>query len=180
MAEAYLEENPQNIAQAEMVVAIPSYREAKHIAYPTTQAALGLKRYFGPDPDMQSDDDERQDPPAVSRHSHFGSNVVPLSASHRQLHVSVRLNATTMDHAQQAVDSLKDRSQVILNLEHADDGIDRRILDFVAGACYALDGVYQRVGHKVFLFAPSNVYIEIEDELAGSVGRGPAYMCQQG
>ena len=140
----------------------------------------GLKRYFGPDPDMQSDDDERQDPPAVSRHSHFGSNVVPLSASHRQLHVSVRLNATTMDHAQQAVDSLKDRSQVILNLEHADDGIDRRILDFVAGACYALDGVYQRVGHKVFLFAPSNVYIEIEDELAGSVGRGPAYMCQQG
>ncbi len=47
MAEAYLEENPQNIAQAEMVVAIPSYREAKHIAYPTTQAALGLKRYFG-------------------------------------------------------------------------------------------------------------------------------------
>jgi glucosylglycerate synthase len=47
MAEAYLEENPQNIAQADMVVAIPSYREAKHIAYPTTQAALGLKRYFG-------------------------------------------------------------------------------------------------------------------------------------
>jgi len=47
MAEAYLEENPQNIAQAEMVVAIPSFREAKHVAYPTTQAALGLKRYFG-------------------------------------------------------------------------------------------------------------------------------------
>ncbi|MFH1035859.1 MAG: glycosyl transferase [Pseudomonadota bacterium] len=47
MAEAYLEENPQNIAQADMVVAIPSYREAKHIAYPTTQAALGIKRYFG-------------------------------------------------------------------------------------------------------------------------------------
>lgn len=47
MAEAYLEENPQNIAQADMVVAIPSFREAKHVAYPTTQAALGLKRYFG-------------------------------------------------------------------------------------------------------------------------------------
>ncbi len=47
MSEARLEENPQNITQAEMVVAIPSYREAELIAYPTSQAAQGLKRYFG-------------------------------------------------------------------------------------------------------------------------------------
>ena len=47
MPEAHLEENPQNITSAEMVVAIPSYREAKLIGYPTTQAAQGLKRYFG-------------------------------------------------------------------------------------------------------------------------------------
>ena len=46
MTEAYLEENPQNITQADLVVAIPSYREARLIAYPTTQAALGIKRYF--------------------------------------------------------------------------------------------------------------------------------------
>ena len=47
MNEVYLEENPQNITSAEMVVAIPSYREAELIAYPTSQAAQGLKRYFG-------------------------------------------------------------------------------------------------------------------------------------
>lgn len=46
MNEERYEENPQNVTEAEMVVAIPSYREAKLIAYPTTQAALGLKRYF--------------------------------------------------------------------------------------------------------------------------------------
>ena len=40
------EENPQGIKTTQMVVAIPSYREAKLIAYPTSQAALGLKRYF--------------------------------------------------------------------------------------------------------------------------------------
>ncbi len=42
-----IEENPQNVTQADMVVAIPSYREAERIAFPTTQAAQGLKRYFG-------------------------------------------------------------------------------------------------------------------------------------
>ncbi|MBU1277190.1 MAG: glycosyl transferase [Proteobacteria bacterium] len=47
MNEVHLEENPQNITSAQMVVAIPSYREAKLIGYPTTQAAQGLKRFFG-------------------------------------------------------------------------------------------------------------------------------------
>ena len=47
MVEERIEENPQNITQADMVVAIPSYREAELIAYPASQAALGLKRYFG-------------------------------------------------------------------------------------------------------------------------------------
>ena len=47
MSEVHLEENPQNITSAQMVVAIPSYREAELIGHPTTQAAQGLKRYFG-------------------------------------------------------------------------------------------------------------------------------------
>lgn len=46
MPDNYYEENPQAITEAEMVVAIPSYREAELIAYPTTQAAMGLQQYF--------------------------------------------------------------------------------------------------------------------------------------
>lgn len=46
MVEPHIEENPNNISSAELVVAIPSYREAELIAYPTAQAAQGLKRYF--------------------------------------------------------------------------------------------------------------------------------------
>lgn len=46
MPDQIIEENPQNITEAEMVVAIPSFREAKLIAHPASQAAQGLKRYF--------------------------------------------------------------------------------------------------------------------------------------
>lgn len=42
----FQEENPGNITQADIVVGIPSYNEAANIAYPTTQAALGLKEHF--------------------------------------------------------------------------------------------------------------------------------------
>ncbi|ADK84426.1 glycosyl transferase family protein [Desulfarculus baarsii DSM 2075] len=46
MAEFVAEINPQNITEAEMVVAIPSYREAKLIGFPAEQAALGLQKFF--------------------------------------------------------------------------------------------------------------------------------------
>ncbi len=41
------EYNPENIKSAEMVVCIPSYKEADSISYPTIQADKGLKKYFG-------------------------------------------------------------------------------------------------------------------------------------
>ncbi len=41
------EENPAQIKRADIVIGIPSYNEASLIGFPTSQAALGLKEYFG-------------------------------------------------------------------------------------------------------------------------------------
>ena len=41
------EENPLNVSQADIVVGLASYKEADSIAYPTEQASLGLKKYYG-------------------------------------------------------------------------------------------------------------------------------------
>jgi len=41
------EENPRNVTQAEIVVGLASYQEADSIAYPTQQAGLGLRKYYG-------------------------------------------------------------------------------------------------------------------------------------
>lgn len=38
--------NPSNVTKAQMVVCIPSYKEADAIAYPTAQADKGLRKYF--------------------------------------------------------------------------------------------------------------------------------------
>ncbi|MGD9158746.1 MAG: glycosyltransferase [Desulfobacteraceae bacterium] len=40
------EANPDNITKADLVVSIPSYNEADSIAFPTTQASIGIKKYF--------------------------------------------------------------------------------------------------------------------------------------
>jgi glucosylglycerate synthase len=47
----FFEENPDRVAQADIVVGIPSLNEARLIPYPTQQASLGLRQYF---PDKRS------------------------------------------------------------------------------------------------------------------------------
>ena len=41
-----MEANPEKIKKAELVVSIPSYKEADSISYPTQQASEGLEKYF--------------------------------------------------------------------------------------------------------------------------------------
>ncbi len=41
------ESNPDNVKSADIVVGIPSFNEAALIGYPTKQASLGLRQYFG-------------------------------------------------------------------------------------------------------------------------------------
>ena len=72
---------------------------------------------------------------------------------------------TSLADAQRAAEDLKDRRPVIVNLEKADDELARRVIDFISGVTYALNGFYERVGEKVFLFTPANIVIADEDEV---------------
>jgi glycosyltransferase involved in cell wall biosynthesis len=48
MGESFQDEvNPDGVEKAELVVCIPSYKEADSISYPTTQVDRGLLKYFG-------------------------------------------------------------------------------------------------------------------------------------
>ncbi|AFM23111.1 glycosyl transferase [Desulfomonile tiedjei] len=42
----FIEDNPDGITRADIVVGIPSYNEASSISYPTQQADKGLKKYY--------------------------------------------------------------------------------------------------------------------------------------
>ena len=78
--------------------------------------------------------------------------------SQKQVRVVV-VEPSTYDEAQGITDSLKNRSPVIVNLEQADAELARRVVDFVSGACYALNGSLQKVGTGIFLFVPNNMDI---------------------
>jgi len=78
--------------------------------------------------------------------------------SQKQLKVVV-MEPKTYEEVQAIADNLKNRKAVVVNLENADKELAKRVVDFVSGAVYALNGSSQKVGTGIFLFAPSNVDI---------------------
>jgi cell division inhibitor SepF len=91
------------------------------------------------------------------RRQHFGVHTV------RPGRVNVRRNAQVFDDAKAAADGLKNGEQQIVNLERATPQMTERIIDFLNGVCYALDGTVERIGDKVYMFVPANVIVEVDD-----------------
>ena len=87
----------------------------------------------------------------------------------RQTHITVRRAIQTFDDARRAADGLKDGQQQIVNLEQTSSDMTERIIDFLNGATYALDGSVEKIGEMVYLFTPSSVIIDIEDKPATPV-----------
>jgi len=63
----------------------------------------------------------------------------------------------TIDDAQEICDHLKSKKAVVVNLEGLGKEEAQRIVDFLSGAVYALDGGIQKVSYGIFVIAPNNV-----------------------
>lgn len=86
--------------------------------------------------------------------------------SQRQVKVVVA-EPKVFEEVQGIADHLKNRCPVIVNLEEADNDLAKRVVDFVSGTAYALNGTMQKVGGSIFLFVPSHMDIsnELRDHL---------------
>ena len=71
---------------------------------------------------------------------------------------------TSFEQSEEICGFLKEKKSVIVNLEYVNKDVARRIVDFISGGVYALDGYIQKVSNSIFLVAPSNY--EITNEMA--------------
>jgi len=125
-------------------------------------------RWFG-----EAEEEEEIDEAFRDGNRRSGPGTVVKLHSTRGTQISKRAPKNLGD-AQKAAEDLKDRRPVIVNLEKTDDDLARRVIDFISGVTYALNGFYERVGDKVFLFTPANIVITDEDEIEPS-GKGPFF-----
>ncbi|WP_010252745.1 cell division protein SepF [Acetivibrio cellulolyticus] len=75
--------------------------------------------------------------------------------------------------AQDICDHLKNKKPIVINLEGLEKDLAQRIIDFLSGAVYSLDGAIQKVSNEIFIIAPYNV--DIMGDFKGEIANKTAF-----
>ena len=90
------------------------------------------------------------------------NKIVSMPQTQSQAIKMVISQPTTFEQSDEICSFLKEKKSVIVNLEYVNKDVARRIVDFISGGVYALDGYIQKVSNSIFLVAPSNYEITNE------------------
>ena len=93
--------------------------------------------------------------PAISSTPSFSGQVLNMSNKQEV----VLFHAKTFDDAAKAADELRKKKAVILNMENVDKSLTRRVVDFLSGSVYALDGSVKKIAQCTYLFCPHNMAV---------------------
>ena len=88
-----------------------------------------------------------------------GSNVIGMPGISSSAAEVTLMEPRSFDEMPRAIQALRERKTVILNLTMMEPDQAQRAVDFVAGGTFAIDGHQERVGESIFLFAPSCVTV---------------------
>ena len=116
------------------------------------------------DQDIVSEE-QHQTPQFLYNTSKKQQNKVVNIHTNNQFKVVI-MQPETFDDARDICDHLKNKKPVIVNLEEIGKDTAQRVVDFLSGSVYALDGDIQKISAGIFLIAPNNVDImsEFKDE----------------
>ena len=87
----------------------------------------------------------------------FSGQILNMNASNKQEVVLFRPG--TFNDTSKAADDLRNRKAVIVNMENVDKAMARRVVDFLSGCVYALDGDVKKIAQSAYLFCPHNMDI---------------------
>jgi cell division inhibitor SepF len=88
-----------------------------------------------------------------------GTNVIGMPGISTSAAEVTLMEPRSFEEMPRAIQALRERKTVILNLTMMEPDQAQRAVDFVAGGTFAIDGHQERVGESIFLFAPSCVTV---------------------
>ena len=103
--------------------------------------------------------------------SGFSGQVLNMGGNKQEV---VLFHAKTFDDAAKAADELRKKKAVILNMENVDKSLTRRVVDFLSGAVYALDGSVKKIAQSTYLFCPHNM--DVVGDLENVPGEVESYV----
>ena len=106
----------------------------------------GIKKMFDQDND-DLDDYEKSDNVKSSKNESYKNKTILVEPR-------------AFSEAQQIADYLKANNQVVVNFKRVTSDVSKRVLDFVNGIVYAIDGKIEKLGTGIVLCAPKGFEIE--------------------
>ena len=86
----------------------------------------------------------------------FSGQVLNRNANKQEV---VLFRPGSFNDTSKAADDLRNRKAVIVNMENVDKAMARRVVDFLSGCVYALDGDVKKIAQSAYLFCPHNMDI---------------------
>lgn len=116
------------------------------------------------------DDYEEEEPEVPASRSARTVAEKPAATSDRRGNKVVNIHTTAQmqvvlvkperfDTVSEIAEHLRERRAVVLNLEAANKDVARRLVDFLSGCAYALDGKIKKVAMATYIITPYNVDI---------------------
>ena len=122
----------------------------------------------------EDEDEEFEDFEETPRKDSFEDRRASVKADDRRGKV-VNIHATTQlkvvlvkpERFENASDHLKDKRTVVLNLESTNKDVARRLIDFLSGVTYGVEGKIKKVSANTYIITPYHVDFEgdLIDEL---------------
>ena len=135
-----------------------------------------LNNFFGIGSESETEDYEPQPvAPAAPVTPAISKKVVPIDrAQHAAAKPAPVENGKIMlfeprlyGEAKEIVDELLSHHAVIVNFTQMDNKAANKVVDFLNGAVYAIDGEIKRIGEQIFLRVPRDV--DVAGKLAGDL-----------
>lgn len=122
-----------------------------------------LKSLFSVDEEYEYEYIDDQDMRTSSTENSDEKNVVSLTSMKQPTSKVVLCEPKTYNEAQEIADHIVNRRAVVINLERIEHHQAKRIVDFLSGTVYAVNGDIQKLGTQTFLCTPDNI------EVSGSI-----------
>ena len=99
------------------------------------------------------------------------SNLISVPTKTRSMDGNLEIvlfKATSYDDMQEIARQIKDRKIAVVNFEEMDKDVAQRMVDFLSGAAFALDGAPRKVSGGTFIFSSSQV--DVSGQIMGKEG----------
>ncbi len=106
-----------------------------------------FKGVFGGDPEEEEEEYETSKESSKSVNKEYKNKTILVEPR-------------AFSEAQQIADYLKAKNQVVVNFKRVTSDVSKRIMDFLNGIIYAIDGTMEKLGPGIVLCAPKGFEIE--------------------